>query len=305
MTMHKLGKPPQTLAPTMFDTPLPAPPGPLLSEPECEHFRGFLALEAGIDMGPDKRALVQSRLAPRLRSLRCSSFTDYWNALQGSNAQREREHAINLLSTNETYFFREPQHFAWLQDRALELSRQRGSPVRVWSAACSTGEEAYSIAITLAEALGMQTPWYVYATDINTRVTRFAQRAVFPLVRAQKTPPHLWKKYFQQGLDEYEGSIRVKPDLARRVEFGNLNLLHGAASPARDFDVILLRNVLIYFNEETKQRVVEQLCSKLAEGGHLLIGHAEVIQQKYLPLVQEAPSRYCYLPERAAGKGAA
>jgi chemotaxis protein methyltransferase CheR len=287
----------------MFATLLPAPSWTLLSEPEFEQFRGFLALEAGIDMGPHKRALVQSRLAPRLRSLRCSSFTDYWNALQGSNAQREREHAINLLSTNETYFFREPQHFEWLQDRALEISRQRGSPVRVWSAACSTGEEAYSIAITLAEVLGLEAPWYVYATDINTRVTRFARRAVYPLVRAQKTPPHLWREYFQYGHDEYEGSIRVKPNLARRVEFGNLNLLHSAASPVRDFDVIMLRNVLIYFNEETKQRVVEQLCNKLSDGGHLLIGHAEVIQQKYLPLVQEAPSRYRYQPGRVAGRG--
>ena len=287
----------------MFDTLPSAPSWALLSEPEFERFRGFLALEAGIDMGPHKRALVQSRLAPRLRSLRCNSFTDYWNALQGVNAQREREHAINLLSTNETYFFREPQHFEWLQERALEIARQRGAAVRVWSAACSTGEEAYSIAITLAEALGLQAPWYVYATDINTRVTRFARRAVYPLGRVQKTPPHLWKKYFQQGHDEYEGRIRVKPDLARRVEFSNLNLLHSAASRVRDFDVIILRNVLIYFNEDTKQRVVHQLCSKLSDGGHLLIGHAEVIQQNRLPLVQEAPSRYRHLPGPAAEGG--
>jgi chemotaxis protein methyltransferase CheR len=289
----------------MLNTHLTAQPWTLLSEPEFERFRGFLAMESGINMGPNKRALVQSRLAPRLRFLRCSSFTDYWNALQGSNAEREREHAINLLSTNETYFFREPQHFEWLQDRALEISQKRGSSVRVWSAACSTGEEAYTVAITLAEALGLQAPWYVYATDINTRVTRFARRAVYPLERAQKTPPHLWKKYFQQGCDEYEGSIRVKPDLARRVEFSNINLLHSAASRIRDFDVIILRNVLIYFNDETKQRVVEQLCSKLADGGHLLIGHAEVIQQHRLPLVQEAPSRYRYQPARVSARGAA
>lgn len=289
----------------MVDTPTPTQSWAILSEAEFAQFRDFLTLEAGIDMGPSKRALVQSRLAPRLRALRCTSYTDYWKALQGVQAEREREQAINLLSTNETYFFREPQHFDWLKDRALEICRQRGGSVRVWSAACSTGEEAYTIAITLAEALGLQGPWHVYATDINTRVTRFARRAVYAVERAQKTPPHLWQKYFQQGRDEYEGRIRVKPELARRVEFGNLNLLHSAASRARDFDVIILRNVLIYFNEETKHRVVKQLCGKLAEDGHLLIGHAEVLQQKRLPLVQEAPSRYRHMPEHLANRGAA
>jgi chemotaxis protein methyltransferase CheR len=303
--MRKLSKPLPTPFNPMLDTIQLGQSWAILSEPEFAQFRGFLASEAGIDLGPHKRALVQSRLAPRLRSLRCGNFTEYWNALQGVNAQAEREQAINLLSTNETYFFREPQHFEWLQERAAEINHLRNASVRVWSAACSTGEEAYTIAITLAEELGIQAPWHVYATDINTRVTRFAQRAVYPLARAQKTPLHLWKKYFQQGQEEYEGNIRVKPELVRRVEFGNLNLLHCASSRARDFDVIILRNVLIYFNDETKQRVVEQLCSKLADGGHLLIGHAEVIQQHRLPLVQEAPSRYRYEPSRLGGRSAA
>ena len=303
--MHRLSKAPPAPAHPMLDMIQLGQSWTHLSEPEFEQFRGFLALEAGIDLGPHKRALVQSRLAPRLQSLRCSSFTEYWKTLQGVDAQPERERAINLLSTNETYFFREPQHFEWLQDRAAEISRQRDDAVRVWSAACSTGEEAYTIAITLAEALGLQAPWYVYATDINTRVTRFAQRAIYPLARAQKTPIHLWKKYFQQGQDEYEGNIRVKPELARRVEFGNVNLLNSTASRARDFDVIILRNVLIYFNDETKQRVVEQLCNKLTDGGHLLIGHAEVIQRHRLPLVQEAPSRFRFEPDHLTGRGAA
>lgn len=266
--------------------------GTVLSAAEFELFRRFIFNEAGIDMNPNKRALVQSRLAPRLRTLGCSSYTQYHRILQQVNSQQEREQAINLLSTNETYFFREPQHFEWLRKQAQQIAAHRSEPLRVWSAACSTGEEPYTIAIALAEALGVQAPWQIYATDINTKVTKYAQRAVFPVERAQKTPPHLWQKYFQRGRDEYAGKIRVKPEIAKRVSFGNLNLLHSGQSRQQDFDVIFLRNVLIYFNEETKARVVEQLCTKLTDGGHLIIGHAEVIRTNGLPLVQEAPSRY-------------
>ena len=273
--------------------------GPLLGPEEFEQFRRFIFNEAGIEMMPNKRALIQSRLASRLRALKCASYASYWHILQSADAHQEREQAINLLSTNETYFFREPQQFAWLQQRVQAIAQHRQAPIRIWSAACSTGEKPYTIAITLAETLGTNGPWYIYATDINTRVTRYAKRAIYPIERAQKTPPHLWRKYFQHGEQEYTGKIRVKPGLARQVVFENLNLLHSETARQSNFDVIVLRNVLIYFNEETKHRVLKQLCTKLADGGHLLIGHAEVIRQKSLPLVQEVPSRYRYVPECA------
>lgn len=289
----------------MAEYPTPVHASPLLSPGEFELFRNFISNEVGIEMNTHKLALVQSRLAPRLRSLGCASYAQYHRILQQPESQEEREQAINLLSTNETYFFREPQHFDWLRQQAQHLAASRAEPLRVWSAACSTGEEPYTIAMTLAEALGAQAPWHVYATDINTRVTRYAQRAVFPADRAQKTPPHLWQKYFQYGRDEYAGKIRVKPEIAKRVVFANLNLLHCAQSRQRDFDVIFLRNVLIYFNEETKKKVVEQLCSKLTDGGHLIIGHAEAIRTTDLPLVQEAPSRYRHTASKALCKAPA
>lgn len=268
----------------------------LLSERDFEHFRTFIFEAAGIDLGANKRALVQSRLAGRVREFGCRTFTEYWRKLQQDESEPEREQAINLLSTNETYFFREPQHFDWLRTRVREIAAQRTTPARVWSAACSTGEEPYTIAITLAETLGFSPAWRVYATDINTQVTRYAKRAVYPRARVQKTPPYLWNKYFQHGRDEYEGRIRVKDSLQSRVDFSNLNLLHSAESRQRDFDVIFLRNVLIYFNDETKYLVIKQLCSKLALGGYLLVGHAETIPQNRFPLVQEAPSRYRLVP---------
>nr|WP_199064947.1 protein-glutamate O-methyltransferase CheR [Chromobacterium sp. ASV5] len=276
---------------------------PALSDAEFAQFRQFIYQAAGIDLPSSKRALVQSRLAKRLRHLRLESYTDYWRLLNEQASGAERQRAINLLSTNETYFFREPQHFDWLRREALARSDQNRRTIRVWSAACSTGEEPYSIAMVLAEALGVDGNWQLFASDINTRVTAFARRAVYPVGRARKTPPLLWQKYFLRGRDEYEGMVRVAPELARRVSFSNLNLLHCQAFPQDNFDIVFLRNVLIYFNEETKQGVLSSLCGKLRRGGYLLIGHSESIRNLSLPLRQEEPSRYRLEAEHAGGRG--
>lgn len=266
--------------------------GPVLSQKEFDLFQRFILATAGIDLAPCKRALVQSRLAKRLRALNLVSYYSYWERINQPSEANERQIAINLLSTNETYFFRESQHFNWLKHHAQQLLANRHQPLRIWSAACSTGEEAYSAAMVLAEQLGINERWRIYGTDINTRVIPFAQRAIYATERAQHVPPHLWLRYFQRGHDEYAGKIRVRPELARKVSFSNLNLLTCSDFVERDFDVIFLRNVLIYFNEATKARVLSQLCDRLKPGGYLLVGHSEIIRQQDLPLEQEAPSRY-------------
>lgn len=266
--------------------------GPVLSQKEFDLFQRFILATAGIDLAPCKRALVQSRLAKRLRALNLVSYYSYWERIHQPSEANERQIAINLLSTNETYFFRESQHFNWLKHHAQQLLVNRHQPLRIWSAACSTGEEAYSAAMVLAEQLGINERWRIYGTDINTRVIPFAQRAIYAAERAQHVPPHLWLRYFQRGHDEYAGKIRVRPELARKVSFSNLNLLTCSDFVERDFDVIFLRNVLIYFNEATKARVLSQLCDRLKPGGYLLVGHSEIIRQQDLPLEQEAPSRY-------------
>jgi len=268
------------------------PQDPVLSDTEFERFRIFIYQAAGIDLLPGKRALVQSRLAKRIRQLQLDSFTAYWKLLQGDEGQAERQRAINLLSTNETYFFREPQHFDWLQKYVRNLQQKQREPVRIWSAACSTGEEAYSIAMILAETLGLHGKWQIHASDINTQVTTFARRAIYPLERARRTPPSLWHKYLLRGIDEYAGKVRVLPALTQKVNFFNLNLLNSASCVQEKFDVVFLRNVLIYFDNDTKQQVLEQLCSKIRPGGYLLIGHAESLRNMALPLQQEQPSRY-------------
>ncbi|WP_378080271.1 CheR family methyltransferase [Aeromonas bestiarum] len=273
---------------------------PTLSQSEFDLFRRFILNTAGIDLAPCKRALVQSRLAKRLRALQLTSYQAYWERINQPLDPQERQLAINLLSTNETYFFREAQHFSWLKHHAEQLLASRSQPLRVWSAACSTGEEAYSAAMVLAEQLGINERWSIHGTDINTRVIPFARRAIYSVERARHVPPHLWLRYFQRGHDEYAGKIRVKPTLARKVAFANLNLLSCGDYQERNFDVILLRNVLIYFNDTTKARVLTQLCQLLRPGGYLLVGHSEVIRQQDLPLVQEAPSRYHHLPAKDA-----
>ncbi|POZ64049.1 CheR family methyltransferase [Chromobacterium alticapitis] len=264
---------------------------PTLSDEEFSCFKQFILQEAGIDLPASKRSLVQSRLAKRLRRLGVGSYGAYWQLLRKPESQAERQRAVNMLSTNETYFFREPQHFQWLERRALEI-QQRGGAVKVWSAACSSGEEPYTIAMVLAETLGMRGNWRVYATDINTKVLGLAKRAVYPTDRVQRTPPLLWQKYFLRGRDEYAGMVRVLPELAKRVEFSSLNLLHCNRFAHADFDIVFLRNVLIYFNEGTKLEVLRKLCSRMREGGHLLIGHSESLHKLNLPLAQEEPSRY-------------
>ncbi|MGC0154597.1 CheR family methyltransferase [Chromobacterium vaccinii] len=133
-----------------------------------------------------------------------------------------------------------------------ELRQHRPGPIRVWSAACSTGEEPYTIAMVLADTLGLAGNWKLYATDINTRVLAMARRGIYTTDRARRTPPHYWQKYFLRGYDEYEGMVRVMPELARRMEFANLNLLSCDKFQQAEFDIVFLRNVLIYFNESAK-----------------------------------------------------
>jgi hypothetical protein len=143
---------------------------PTLSEEEFACFRQFILREAGIDLPPGKRPLVQSRLSKRLRVLGLDSYAAYWRLLRAPENHAERQRAVNLLSTNETYFFREPQHFQWLERQVLALRERQTGMIKVWSAACSTGEEPYTIAMVLAETLGISGNWRIFATDINTKV---------------------------------------------------------------------------------------------------------------------------------------
>ena len=273
-----------------------------ISEREFNLFRKFMLAASGVDLGPTKRALVQSRLSRRIAQLGLGSFGDYWNVVSGPQSSAERQFVINALSTNETYFFREMPHFQWLAERVQKHLQHSKRPFRVWSAACSSGEEAYTLAIVLKEACANRGEFEVLATDINTAVLREARRAVYPRARAQKVPVHLLHRYFMFGNEEYRDMLRVVPELTAHVRFEQYNLLGQSTAAIGEFDVVFLRNVMIYFNEDTKIGVLDTVSRHLRDDGQLVISHSETLNGLQTDLVAVSPSIYKRRPRNGDGK---
>ena len=228
----------------------------------------------GLAFGDHKKPLIASRLAPRLARLGLSDYREYLTLITGNDDQGEFQMAVDLLTTNETYFFRESAHFALMEQ---ELQRERPRAARIWSAASSFGDEAYSAAIVLAEMhqqgrIGED--WLVLGTDISDRVLRSAQQAIFPNERLREVSPERLRRYFLRGEGEAEGLSRLQPRIQDRVRFGRLNLCV-LIEDVGPFDVVFLRNVLIYFDPPTKVEVVDRVLSQLREGGLLFLGTAE------------------------------
>lgn len=251
-----------------------------------EEIRRVMRQSAGIQIGAEKTNLVVSRLWRRLETLQCRNFDEYLTYLQSPAGTAEHQQLLDLLSTNETYFFREPAHFERLQHEILPQLSQR--PVRIWSAASSSGEEAYSIAMVLADRLGWQ-DWRISATDVSNRVLETGRRGLYNLERLEQMPADYLRRFCKRGLGEYQGKLLIARELRARVTFTPHNLLHARADGGK-FDVIFLRNVLIYFDQDTKQRVLDHLMGSLNPGGWLVIGHCDSIQGLDLPLQLVTPS---------------
>jgi len=262
-----------------------------LTDREFSQFQRFIYDAAGISMSDGKQALVSGRLAKRLAHHRLASYGDYLRLLQSRSDPAELQVAIDLLTTNETYFFREPKHFQLLRQLAEDArDRDRGRGLRVWSAASSSGEEAYSIAMVLADVLG-DAAWEVLGTDISTRVLQRARNGHYPLERASQMPIGYLKRFCLRGQGSEEGTMLIERPLRQRVQFQQVNL--NQALPALgQFDVIFLRNVMIYFNLDTKRQVVARLLALLRPGGHFLIGHSETLNDINDTLSMVAPSVY-------------
>ncbi len=262
-----------------------------LTQADFLRIRRFMYEASGVDLAPSKQAMVEARLAKRVNQLGFSGFAEYWKMVSAPESEEERQRVINALSTNETYFFREPEHFAWLAEFA-RTRQTEGQPFRVWSAAASSGEEAYSAAISLTEALGDNSAFEILATDINTEVLKEARNAIYPRDEVRKLPPNFIQRYFLWGRDEYRGMLMVAPEISRRVRFQQLNLNQCERSAIGLFDVIFLRNVMIYFNPSTKESLLAQVCDKLKDDGVLVISHAETLTGLNNPLVPIRPSLY-------------
>lgn len=255
------------MKPTVLAT---ATPVVRLDDREFARFRTLIFKLAGIHVGEAKKALVCGRLGRRLRHFGLTSYADYLERVE-SDAD-ERQVMVDLLTTNETYFFREPRHFDLLRERLLApFLKER--ELRIWSAAASTGEEPYSLAMTLADLCG-EREWRLLGTDISTRVLETARAGIYPLAAAERIPKPYLQRYCLKGVRSQAGNFVVAAALRRRTEFRLLNL-NGEWPDLGQFHLIFLRNVMIYFNRETKMRLVGRLADRLLAGGHLVVGHSE------------------------------
>ncbi|MDP9529216.1 CheR family methyltransferase [Pseudomonas protegens] len=243
---------------------------PSLSNREFQQLRGMIHDIAGIAMSEGKRQLIAGRLHKRLRHFDLPSYSDYYNLLMKDKS--ELQIAVDLLTTNETYFFREPKHFDFLRER-LGSELRGGGPLRIWSAACSSGEEPYTLALLLADALPNR-PWEVLASDISTRILDKASAGIYPLEDAEGIPAPIRQRFCLKGTGGNEGLFTLDPALKRRVSFRQINL-NNPLPEVGVFDVIFLRNVMIYFDADTKRQVVQRLCSHLRPGGYFLVSHSE------------------------------
>jgi chemotaxis protein methyltransferase CheR len=247
-----------------------APAGLTLSDHDFNQFRHWIFEISGISMGPSKKALVAGRLARRVQHHGLRGFHAYFEHLHRDTA--EHQIAIDLLTTNETHFFREPRHFELLRDVVLP-GHTGAHPLRIWSAASSTGQEAYSIAMLLAHTLG-QAPWEVFGSDLSTRVLEQACSALYDIAMAREIPEDFLRKFCLKGVGTQAGRFLIAPEVTAHVYFAQINLNQELPNVG-DFDVIFLRNVLIYFNEETKRGVIDRLQKKLRPGGWFFVGHSE------------------------------
>jgi chemotaxis protein methyltransferase CheR len=245
-----------------------------------ELLQRFFRQASGIKLSAEKKGLVQARLSARVLELGYDSFDAYCQYLRSHSDSEELQILVDLLTTNETYFFREPKHFAELI-KQLSGRFARG-PLRLWSAACSTGEEPYSIAMTLLDRCADRS-WELRASDLSQRVLERARRAVFPMQRLELMPPGYLQRFCLRGVGEYEGTLRVSEQVRSRVHFFQHNLLD-SVSGLGTFDVIFIRNVLIYFDLERKQEILSHMIGCLRPGGLLFVGHAEPLQGLSLPL---------------------
>jgi chemotaxis protein methyltransferase CheR len=305
--MRENAPPRSSRAPRKSGAPLAVRP---LSDLEFSRFQALIERETGIHLIREKRDLLMGRLGKRVRELGLGSYAEYYRLVCEEAAGRdERQRMIDLVSTNETRFFREPQHFEFVA-RTLERWRaesdagRRPKRVRAWSAACSTGEEPYSLAMELRARLPEAEGWQieVVASDVSTRVLDRARDAVYPAERADEVPLEYRRSYMLRGVASQQGRVKVAPELRRIVQFVQVNLNDEAYPVAGPFDLIFCRNVFIYFETTTKTRAVERLLRHLAPTGYLFLGRSETLHGVTTRVRNVEPSIYAFAEEAPASR---
>jgi chemotaxis protein methyltransferase CheR len=263
-----------------------------LSQKSFDQFANYITSELGIKMPESKMTMVQSRLLRRARELRLSSIDEYGKYFFARPDGEEREFFINAITTNKTDFFREPEHFDFLVKKALPSllagTDPRMSRLNIWSAACSSGQEPYTLAMLLSE-YALENPGLSYAilaTDISTKVLEHARKAVYEEATAIPIPVALRQKYLLRSKDSTSSLVRMKPSLREKVSFRQLNFMSDNYRIQDTFDVVFCRNVLIYFDRKTQESVISKICRNINPGGYLFVGHSESLAGMDLPVRQ-------------------
>ena len=260
---------------------------------EFQRFRTLIYDESGISLGEQKQLLLASRLSKRLRDLGAATFSEYYEKVTQDPTREEFTRMLDLISTNKTDFFREPKHFDFLCERIipeLECTRR----IRIWSSACSTGEEPYTIAMTLFENVEQPAQWdfKILASDLSTRVLAKAASGLYDEDRFRDVPPDVMKRHFLRGRGDQTGVFKVKPHLAGAITFRRLNLMDDRFPIKNPLDLIFCRNVMIYFDRPTQETLVNKFHQYLKPGGYLFIGHSESLQWVTHPFKAIAPTIY-------------
>ncbi|EAT15433.1 protein-glutamate O-methyltransferase CheR [Desulfuromonas acetoxidans] len=271
-----------------------------LTQRDFDRLSRYIYQELGITLSDSKRSMLMGRLTKRVRALKLSSISEYCDFIFTEEGQKfERVHLFDVITTNKTDFFREANHFDYLTQTILpswqrELPRRRS--FKIWSAGCSSGEEPYTMSMVLADYAEKQPAgdfnYEIIATDISTKVLDHAKKAIYHADRIVPVPMEMRSRYLLRSKDRNNPLVRIAPVLRKKIRFGRLNFMDADFSLPHPMDVIFCRNVIIYFDKETQERLVRKFCRKLQPGGFLFLGHSESLHGFDLPLTQVAPTVY-------------
>jgi chemotaxis protein methyltransferase CheR len=283
-----------------FDACPEQPPELAVSPALFQKFQKLIYAETGIWLGASKTALLCGRLFRRLRTLGMDSLESYYDCIARPDQNEERARMIDAITTNETRFFRGSRQFDFMVQTAIPRWRveaeqqRRPRRVRVWSAGCSSGEEPYTVAMLLARHLPAEDGWdaRLLATDISNRMLEKAREGIYPIARSEEIPNDLLHSFMLRGMAERQGEMKVKVEIQQMVDFRRLNLAQESELAEGPFDAIFCRNVLIYFDDAAKRKVVTHLVRHLAANGLLFVGHAENLNRVSAQLRSLEPTIY-------------
>lgn len=271
-----------------------------ITDKEFRKLGDFIHTHYGIKMPPAKRTMLEARLQKRLRTLGMDSFSDYSKYIFSPEGERnEMVHMVNMITTNKTDFFREPQHFTVLVEKVLpELENNFNigfrRPLKLWSAGCSSGEEPYTLAMVLSE-YAEKKPGFkfeILGSDISTKVLDAAAMAIYNESKVEPVPLALKKKYLLRSKDRDKTEVRIVPELRGHVRFRRINFMHDDFGLREDMDIIFCRNVIIYFDRPTQEKLLNRLGGHLMSGGYIFMGHSETLNGLNVPFVPSVPTVY-------------